>query len=179
MADRAGRHPRLSARLRAGAGRGWGGGGRGVTALEMITIVALLVIIGMAAIPSMSPVVLGHQLRGGAWQVAGDLRLARSQAVTIRKRWRLCVVNCAIGVPAGSYSIERDEGTPTTPRWVSHTGVVSRLPKDVTVSLSQTVTFNVTGNASGGTFTLVNRIGTYQVVASATGRVRVCPGSCN
>ena len=79
--------PRLLSGFRRGPGsRWWRCGGRGVTALELVTIVALCVIIGAIAIPGMSPVVLSHRLRGAAWQVAGDLRLARQRAVTVRKR---------------------------------------------------------------------------------------------
>jgi Tfp pilus assembly protein FimT len=140
--------------------------------------VVLLVIIAAIAVPSMSPVVLGYRLRGAAWQLAGDLRLARQRAVTVRNRFRICVTNCAIPVPAGTYSVERDVGTPTVPRWVNEVGAVTKLPADVTVSVSQSVAFNVTGQASPNTFTLVNLMGTYQVTVSSTGRVRVCAGSC-
>ena len=156
----------------------WRGGGRGVTALELVTILVLCVIIGAIAIPGMSPVVLSYRLRGAAWQVAGDLRLARQRAVTVRRPFRICVTNCAIGVPAGAYSIERNDGTPSEARWVNEVGTVTRLPADVTISVNQTVAFNVTGQTSGGTFTIVNLMGTYRVVVSSTGRVQVCKGSC-
>ncbi|MBI4537838.1 MAG: GspH/FimT family pseudopilin [candidate division NC10 bacterium] len=171
--------PGLRGEFRRGQNsRWWRCGRRGVTALELVTIVVLCVIIAAIAIPGMSPVVLNHRLRGAAWQVAGDLRLARQRAVTVRRPFRVCVNNCAIAVPAGAYSVERNNGTPGNPGWVNETGVVTQLPSDVTVSLNQTVSFNVTGQTSGGTFTLVNLIGTYQVVVNSTGRVVVCKGSC-
>ena len=171
--------PGLLSGFRRGRGsRWWRCGGRGVTALELVTIVALCVIIGAIAIPGMSPVVLSHRLRGAAWQVAGELRLARQRAVTVRKRFRVCVSNCAISVPAGTYSVERDNGTPSSPQWVNEHGVVTRLPTGVTVSTTSTVAFNVTGQASPGTFTLANLMGTYKVAVSSTGRVIVCKGSC-
>ena len=151
---------------------------RGVTAIELLILVALLVILAAFAIPGMSPVVLNLRLRGAAWQLGGDLRLARQRAVTLRKRFRVCVTGCAISVPAGAYSFERDDGTPLTPQWVSVTGVPVRLPPGVTLTASQTPAFNQSGIASASTLTVSNVMGSYQVVVLATGRVRVCQGSC-
>jgi Tfp pilus assembly protein FimT len=129
----------------------------------------------------MSPVVLNLRLRGAAWQVAGDLRLARQRAVTLKKRFQVCVTGCAVGVSAGSYSIERDDGTPSAPNWVSDTNVATTLPQDVTISTnaaSGAATFTVFGAANSCTVTLTNPIGTYQVAVAQPGRVRVCPGAC-
>jgi Tfp pilus assembly protein FimT len=145
----------------------------------LITIVVLMVIIGAVAIPNISPVVLSYRLRGAAWQVAGDLRLARQRAVTVRKRFRVCVSNCAMAMRAGTYSVERDNGTVSSPNWVNETSALARLPQDVAISSTATVTFGVTGIASAGTFTVSNLMGTYTVAVNATGRVRVCKGSCS
>ena len=142
-------------------------------------MIILLTVLAAIAIPNMSPVVLRYRLKGAAWQVAGDLRLARQRAVTIRKRFRVCVQNCAISVPAGSYSVERDDGTVASPQWVSETGAPTKLPPNVTISATGTTTFAKTGTASGSTFTVQNLIGTYQVKAAATGRVIVCEGTCS
>lgn len=152
-----------------------GYGRRGATAVEMITLVVLLVILAAIAIPNMSPVVLGYRLRGAAWQLAGDLRLARQRAVTLRKQFRVCVSNCAITMPAGAYSVERKDGS----TWTSETGTAIKLPQDVTLSASATATFSVSGAASGSTFTLTNLMGTYEVRVASTGRVRVCQGTCS
>lgn len=151
---------------------------RGMTAVELLTLMVLLVILAAFAIPSMSPVVLRQRVSGAAWQLAGDLRLARQRAVTIRKRFRVCLTSCAVGVSAGSYSIERDDGTPSTPNWVSETGVPVRLPQDVTVTTTGTATFSTNGMASGGTFTVSNIIGSYEIAVASTGRVKVCKGTC-
>lgn len=151
---------------------------RGVTAVELLTLMVLLVILAAFAIPSMSPVVLRQRLSGAAWQLAGDLRLARQRAVTVRKRFRVCLTSCAIGVSAGSYSIERDDGTVSTPNWVSETGVPVRLPPDVTATTTGTATFTTTGMASGGTFSVSNIMGTYEIAVASTGRVKVCQGTC-
>lgn len=153
-------------------------GGRGVTAVELITIVFLMVILGAIAIPLFTPVILNYRLRGAAWQLTGDLRLARQRAVTLRKRFRVCVTGCQITVPAGAYTIERDDGTVASPNWVSDTGAVVRLATSVTISTTATATFSINGIASGGTYTVSNLAGTYQVAVTSTGRVQVCKGSC-
>ena len=162
----------------SGGTRSGGNGGRGVTVLELITTVFLLAILVAIAIPGMNPVMLNLRLRGAAWQVAGDLRLARQRAVTLKKRFRVCVTNCAIAVPGGSYSLERDEGAPGVPNWVSDTGVATRLAPNVIISSSATPTFNEVGTAGPGTVTLSNPIGTYNVAVAQTGRVTVCAGTC-
>jgi Tfp pilus assembly protein FimT len=152
--------------------------GRGLSIVELLTLIVLLAILTAFAIPGMSPVILRHRLRGAAWQLTGDLRLARQRAVTVRKRFRICVTDCAIIVPAGSYSIERDDGS-GTPSWVSETGAPVRLPSDVTVCSTATPTFSANGMANGSTFTLRNILGTYQVTVASTGRVHVCDGTCS
>lgn len=152
---------------------------RGVTLIELVMLSIVIAILAAIAIPNMSPVVQRFRLRGAAWQVAGDLRLARQRAVTIRKRFRVCLTNCAITVPAGSYSVERDDGT----GWVSETGAPTRLPQDVAISATATPTFLPNGaldpsSGLGSTFTLTNLMGSYQVVVNSTGRVKVCQGTC-
>jgi Tfp pilus assembly protein FimT len=151
---------------------------RGVTAVELIIIVAMLVILAAVAVPGMSPVVQRGRLRGAAWQLAGDLRLARQQAITFQKRHRICVTSCAMAVPAAAYSIERDDGTRATPRWVNLKGAIVRLPPTVSLTTSASPTFDEKGAASGATFTLQNMSGSYQVSVASTGRVLVCTGSC-
>jgi Tfp pilus assembly protein FimT len=153
----------------------------GLTVIELITLMVLLVIVAAFAIPGMSPVVLHLRLRGAAWQVAGDLRLARQRAVTVRKRYRLCLppTTCALDLSRGpAYSVERDDGT-SSPNWVNDTGgAASRLPPDVQINATAIPVFAATGSAAGSTFTLTNPLGSYQVAVSPTGRVRVCEGSC-
>lgn len=162
-------------------------GSRGVTAVELTIIVCLLVILGAIAIPTVSPIVLRYRLRGAAWQLAGDLRLARQRAVTLKKRFQICLTGCRIDVPVGAYSVERDDGTPSNPSWVSDTGVATTLPQDIRVSATATPVFTFTGMASGATFTLRNPLssdtqcqasGCYQLTVASTGRVQVCEGTC-
>ena len=153
-------------------------GRRGATVVELITLVVLLAILVAIAIPNMSPVVLGYRLRGAAWQLGGDLRLARQRAITLRKRFRVCVTSCAIALPAGAYSVERKDGT----TWTSETGTAVKLPQDVSISASGTgmAVFNLGGEATSfTTYTLTNLLGTYEVAVGSTGRIRVCQGTCS
>jgi Tfp pilus assembly protein FimT len=153
---------------------------RGLTFAELIVVTVVLLIMAAVAIPRVSPIVQNFRLRGAAWQLAGDLRLARQRSVTTQKRFRICVQSCVITVPAGSYSVERDDGTPSTARWISETGTTVKLPQDVAISATATATFVPSGTASGSTFTLSNLIGQYQVVVSPlTGQVRICQGTCS
>jgi len=147
---------------------------RGLTFAELIIVTVVLLIMAVVAIPRVSPIVQNFRLRGAAWQLAGDLRLARQRAVTNQKRFRVCLQSCAITVPAGTYSVERDIGTPLVPRWISETGATVKLPPDVAISASATATFAPSGTVSGSTFTLTNLMGTYRVKVASTGQIRVC-----
>ncbi len=153
-------------------------GRRGATLVELLTLVVALVLLAAFAVPSISPIVLRYRVRGAAWQVAGDLRLARQRAVTLKKRFRLCVSGCAIAVPPGRYSLEREDGAIGSLTWVNETGVATALPPDVTISANANPTFKITGAAGGGTVTLTNLLGTYQVTVAQSGRVTVCEGTC-
>ncbi len=159
------------------AGRG-PAGGRGFTYYELLIVTVILLIILMIGIPRMGSVVSHFRLRSAAWQLAGDLRLARQRAVTLRTRMRVCLSSCVLNVPTGAYSVEIDRGTPSSPNWKSETGFAVRLPQDVGVSTTATATFASTGAASAGTYTLTNVVGAYEVAVNPSGQVRVCRGTC-
>lgn len=153
-------------------------GGRGFTVVELVTVVALLFIMAAIAIPTIGPVVLRTRLRGAAWQVAGDLRLARQRAVTIKQRFQFCLAGCAVPVPSGGYSVERED-PPGSNNWVNENGVATRLPPEVTVTANATPRFAITGSvAPAATVTLSNVVGVYNVVVAPSGRVQVCAGTC-
>jgi Tfp pilus assembly protein FimT len=153
--------------------------GQGVTFIELIILTLAMVILASVGIPRMKPVVQTLRLRGAAWQLAGDLRLARQRAVSTKQRFRICVSSCVITVKPGQYSLERDIGTPGSPSWISETGVAIRLPPDVTISASATATFSSSGVANpSSTYTLTHPIGEvtgeYRVAVAITGQVSVC-----
>jgi type II secretory pathway pseudopilin PulG len=150
---------------------------RGVTVVELVTLVALLMVLAALAIPTISPIVLRYRVRGAAWQVAGDLRLARQRAVTLKKRFKFCVTDCSVSVPPGSYSVEREDVV-NSGTWVNEQGVATRLPPDVTITVNAVPTFTLTGTAASGTVTLSNLLSVYKVAVAQSGRVQVCEGAC-
>ncbi len=153
---------------------------RGATLLEVTVLLVLLVILAGIALPGISPVLQQLRLRAAAWQVAGDLRLARQRAVTMRQNFRICVTcapsgACVTHAPLTTYSFDRN----AVSGWESDNGALKRLPQDVTVSSNNTPVFYETGNATPyATFTLQSLVGFYEVRVSSTGRVLVCQGAC-
>jgi Tfp pilus assembly protein FimT len=154
-----------------------------VTFVELITLTIVLLILAAIGVPRVSPIVQRFQLKGAAWQLAGDLRLARQRAVTTQRRFRICVRTvCKITVPEGAYSVEVEQSPVGSLKWTSETGAPARLPPNVTITATDTdTTFSANGMASGVTFTLTNAMGSYQVAVGATGQVTVaaCPGTCS
>ena len=167
VGHRCGRHPRSPVKA-----------GRGVTFIELIILTLALVILASISIPRMGPVVQTFRLRGAAWQLGGDLRLARQRALTSQQRFRVCVSSCLVPMQEGQYSLERDIGKPGNAKWISETGATTKLPPDVTISATATATFSPDGMASGSTYTLKNLVGKYEVRVAATGQVRVCKEVC-
>ena len=163
---RCGRHPRSPVKA-----------GRGVTFIELLILTLVLGILASISIPRVSPVVQAFRLRGAAWQLGGDLRLARQRALASQQRFRVCVSRCLLPMREGQYSLERDLGLPKKAKWISETGIVSKLPPDVTIS-GGTATFSPDGMASGSTYTLKNLAGRYEVRVASTGQVRVCKEDC-
>ena len=148
---------------------------RGVTFIELLISTMVLLILVMIGIPRISPIVQSFHLKGAAWELTGDLRLARQRAVTTQRRFRVCVSNCGISVPVGTYSVEMEQPPVGSLNWTSDTGVPVRLPPDVCISADNpgTVTFAPDGTASQNTFSLYNLIGEYQVAVGPAGQVTV------
>lgn len=142
----------------------------GFTAIELLIAIAIILILAFASIPVVTGILQGYRLRAAAWQLAGDLRLARQKAVTLQKRHRVCFTGCSMTVPANGYILEREET-----RWVLDS---KGLPFAGGVSMTRcgsttAITFDTKGDASGGTLILANSIGTYRVRTASTGRVLV------
>jgi prepilin-type N-terminal cleavage/methylation domain-containing protein len=148
-------------------------GEKGMTVMEILMVLIVAAILAALATPWILGTIQSYRVRTAAWEVAGDLRLARQKAVSTQVRHRLCVANCDTPPPTGGYVLER-EGTPWTLDLVR-----DDFPNGVAITSSaDKVTYGVRGEASAAAITLSNNIGTYQVVASPSGRVRVCKGSC-
>ncbi len=153
---------------------------RGVTLIELLTLVFILIILASIGVPRVKDTVQWIRLRGAAWQLAGDLRLARQQAVTRQRQYRVCLTNCAVAVAPGAYSIETDVGSsPGATQWINEKSAPTALPTDVALSANATPAFLATGMVTPpATYTLSNDIGQYEVKIAITGRVRVCQDAC-
>lgn len=150
---------------------------RGVTAIEIFVVLVVIAIMAGAATPWILGAIQTYRVRAAAWELAGDLRLARQKAVSLQRGHRICFAACGSPVPTGAYLLERQDPTPPPPRWVLD---ITRndIPNGVAVtSPANTLTYGTKGDGSGGTITLTNNIGTYVVVAAPSGRVRVCKGT--
>ncbi len=149
------------------------GSAKAFTFPEMLIAVGLAAIVSAALLPNLATTIQGHRLRTSAWQLAGDLRSARQKAVSTNHRHRVCFDNCGGPVPADGYLIQREEGS----KWEIDTTV---RPSTIGVQLSSnnTITFAHTGEAAGGTVTLVSGPTSFQVRTHFTGKVTVCKGSC-
>ncbi|MGH7351874.1 MAG: pilus assembly FimT family protein, partial [Candidatus Methylomirabilales bacterium] len=83
------------------------GDNRGASLMELFMVgVALVVLVGMA-MPLVFRTLEAYRLRGAAWNLAGDLRLARQKAVSLQLDHRICFANCDAAVPAGGYLLQR------------------------------------------------------------------------
>lgn len=147
----------------------------GVTAMEILIVLVVVAIMTALAMPWILGSMQSYRVRVAAWEVAGDLRLARQKAVSLQQRHRICLSACGSPVPTGGYLLEREQaGT-----WVVDL-VRTDLPNGVgiTDNAGGKFTFEAKGEVNGGTTTLTNLAGSYQVKTLSTGRVRVCKGTC-
>jgi len=150
------------------------GDDRGVSLMEILMVVVAVAVMAGMAMPSLLGTMERYRLRAAAWELAGDFRLARQKAVSLQQSHRICLANCGSPVPAGGYLLERQDATGWTLDLTR-----SDLPNGLSVTWTgDKVTYNNRGEASGSTVTLTNSVGTYEVKASPSGRVRACKVAC-
>src|SRR3970282_3058210 len=96
------------------------GDDKGFSLMELFMVgVALVVLVGMV-MPSVFRTLEAYRLRGAAWNLAGDLRLARQKAVSLQLDHRICFANCDAAVPAGGYPLQRKGSAGASAVWVVH-----------------------------------------------------------
>jgi Tfp pilus assembly protein FimT len=133
----------------------------------------LIAVLSAISLPILTGTIEGYRLQSAAWQLAGDLRLARQKTVSTTRRHRVCFNNCGGTVPAGGYLIQRDTGS----GWEAESAIQSPS-NGVQVTSNATIAFAETGEAAGGTVTLSSGTSSFQVRTHFTGKVTVCKGSC-
>ncbi len=146
----------------------------------------VIVVMTAVSIPAFAPRYRAYQMRAAAWQIAGDMRLARQRAVTTRNRYRFVFV--ADGDPTASAATSNtyviQYRTQQGAVWIQETpptpGARKAVPTPVHIATSSTprtraVTFNANGSVvPTGTIQLRGPGGTaLSVTVDQAGRVQV------
>lgn len=152
----------------------------GVTVPELLIGIALIAIVAAVSIPVVNGILQGYRLRAAAWQLAGDLRLARQKAVSTQTSHRISLNNSQASTDPNTYIIERQTGPST---WVKDLPSFGRfkLPFDIVIdpggccsSSPASISFNAKGNVLTTTVRLKNNAGGYEIKVEQTGRVQPC-----
>lgn len=144
------------------------------TLVESLFTIGLIVLLSAISLPTMAGMIAAYRARTAAWQIAGDLRLARTKAVSTNRSHRVCFGGCGAAVPTDGYLIQRKEGS----GWEIDS-MVQAPNTAVHVTSNVNFTFGTSGEGNGGTVTLVSGSRSYEVRAHYTGRVRVCKDTCS
>lgn len=151
---------------------------RGVTLVELMTVIACLAILAAIALPTWIkngwPV---HRLKNATHQVISDIRLARTRAVSANQAYRL-----RFDPATDSYLLERDVSPGESFSWLAD-GVPRRFGSGGGASFSgvhiageeeYALIFRPTGRVTSKTITLQSATGhTMKIVCSMAGRIRV------
>ena len=115
---------------------------RGFTVIELLTVVAIMLVITAIATPSFYYWLPTYRLSAGARQIAADLQLARMKAISQNTRYRLSFT------AANIYEMQKDDGGfDVAP---GHGSV--KLPEGITVTNGDPFTaFNTSEFQSRGT----------------------------
>jgi prepilin-type N-terminal cleavage/methylation domain-containing protein len=70
---------------------------RGVTLIEMVVVVAIVIIMSGAAVPSFNRLIVSNRLQSNAAQLVGDLRMVRESAILYQQNLRFFVQTAPSG----------------------------------------------------------------------------------
>jgi type IV fimbrial biogenesis protein FimT len=155
---------------------------KGFTAVELLIAVAVLIIVTAAATPFVLGTIQDYRLRGAAWQVASDLRLARQKSVSWGRSYRFTFKNKDASSDPNSYIVERSEAAGT---WTmdpaartylqSTTGPVYVMIDSTSTPAASPIVFSANGTVTpAGTIRLVDGRGKrYEITVNSVGRVNV------
>jgi len=132
----------------------------GLTLLELITVVAVIMILVAIAMPNIATFSSGYKLKAAAREVATDLQLTRLLAVKENKTFQVIfgsssyqVIRLSDGIVAKSRSFGPE------------------YPDISLTNAAPTITFDPRGLSNGSTVTVANTRGTKNVSVAPTGRV--------
>jgi Tfp pilus assembly protein FimT len=154
---------------------------RGVTLVEMVVIIAILVVVAAISVPFLGSALRDARTRGAAEQVQEALRTARQYAIATTAVYRVILqptnvqVTCTDGTPAGNVC------APNRPPDINEPLVNAAEGATLSASPSE-IRFNNMGATTTGAATVdVTNAGgeQWQVVVNVAGRVRACSPSCS
>lgn len=151
---------------------------KGVTLMELMTVIACLAILAAIAVPGwISRGWPAYRLKNAAHQVVSDIRLARIRAVATNRQYRLRFT------PASdSYQLEKGNLPSGSSSWVAEgqpikfgsKGGSSFLGVCIAGKKPYSIVFRPTGSVTSGTVTLQNTLNrTTKIVCSMAGRIRM------
>jgi prepilin-type N-terminal cleavage/methylation domain-containing protein len=160
-------------------------GSRGYSLAELLTVVAIIGIISMVALPTFLQVIPQYRIRGAASEMAASLRLIRSKAVSTRTNWRMTVdptndqywLENEPVTGSGTWSPIGESGKPvaTTGAWKKSVGV-DLLPAGANIL----VTFDRGGEANASSIVVgVNnsfvKYNRYTINVQSSGNIVIVP----
>lgn len=151
-------------------------GQRGVTLVELITIVAIIGIVSTGAIPMFMTFVRASETRGAAQELETLLHQARELAIARNTNYTV-----QINVfPTNQLRFVDTGGTPWVGPGTDALGWRGLTNQARLSNATANPIFTRFGDAVGGTITVQNSQGSSNlgVVVSARGRIRICPPSC-
>lgn len=161
---------------------------RGLTAIELLTVVAVLAILAAIGIPSYQDFTDKRRLEGAAHQYASHLHWARSQAVQSGQTVRIKVESAAGGACYAIYRAGDGACSCLNPDGICDSGnaplLVARFPSDARVAISSHGSAERRIDPMRGTLTPTGTVAfstprghSVHAVTNLMGRTRLCtPG---
>ena len=147
---------------------------KGFSLVEVVTVLAIFVIMASIASVYMSRYVNNTNLRTAARQLASDIANSKQRPVTQGVNYRMTIT---VGTP-GQYTIEQRDAADTT-----STVIATKIPTDSGAGLyisnpttytGNVITFQPRGTTSAGTVILQNSIGSSaSITTNITGKTYV------
>jgi general secretion pathway protein H len=143
---------------------------RGVTLIELVVVMAIVVIIGLFLAPAIGEWWDNYRIRQAGRDIVSHLQLAKISAISHSLEYRV-----RFDLTNGEYLVERNDGV-----WQQE-GSVFHVPSGVNIASATNslgsppkVKFNPNGTCSSGHIRIENEQGKqYKVVVHFTGRIRI------